>query len=210
MLLTKGFKGRVQVGGTAGPTAPGLSDPGVRVAAMANRSYLYSADSVPTDDEIPQAIRCISEHNWAIPLAHKLMAGYGTTIVPSMIWNPRIGIAADYDRGAALLRDLLNAVGRGLEDDDQFARCVDETGAHLDKQRAGHFILETGEMISITADDPVAAVQRLVSTDIPGAVAQAEAAIAGENDEWLASVRADWQEHLGSFYSDALYYTFSE
>ncbi|MGW7100088.1 DUF7822 domain-containing protein [Streptomyces sp. NPDC054838] len=176
---------------------------------MANRSYLYSADSLPTEDENPKAIRCISEHNWAIPLAHKLMAGYDATIVPSMIWNPRIGIAADYDRGAALLRDLLKAVGQGLEDDD-FAKCVDKTTAHLERQRARYFILETGEMVSITDEDPVAGVQRLVSADIPAAVAHAEAAIAGQNDDWLASVRADWQEHFASFYGDALYFSFPD
>ncbi|MET8297654.1 hypothetical protein ABZW02_26875 [Streptomyces sp. NPDC005180] len=177
---------------------------------MANRSYLYSADSMPTEDRIPTSIRCISEHNWNIPLAHKLMAGYDTTIVPSMIWSPRIGIAADYDRGAALLRDLLHAVGQGLEDDDEFVTCVDKTTAHLERQRARYFLLETGEMISLTDEDPVAGVQRLVSADIPAAVAQAEAAIAGENEEWLASLRADWEEQLASFYSTALYYSFPE
>ncbi|MFF5705609.1 hypothetical protein ACFY7H_24425 [Streptomyces sp. NPDC012794] len=165
---------------------------------------------MPTGDDIPKPIRCISEHNWGIPLAHKLMAGYGTTIVPSMIWSPRIGIAADYDRGAALLRDLLHAVGQGLKGDDEFATCVEKTTGHLERQRAGYFILETGEMISITDEDPVEGVQRLVSAEIPAAVAQAEAAIAGENDDWLASVRADWEEHFGSFYSSALYYSFPE
>ncbi|MFF2197527.1 hypothetical protein [Streptomyces sp. NPDC058157] len=175
---------------------------------MAHRSYLYSADSMPTEDDIPQAIRCISEHNWGIPLAHKLLVGYGTTIVPSMIWSPRIGIAADYDRGATLLRALLKAVGQGLEEDDEFSRCAEKTAAHLEKQRAHHFLLETGEMISLSDDDPEAAVQRLVADDIPAAVARAEAAVAGEDDAWLASVRADWQENLGSFYGDALYYSF--
>jgi hypothetical protein len=79
---------------------------------MANRSYLYSADSMPNEAEIPKRVRCISEHNWEIPLAHKLMVGRGTTIVPSMIWNPPIGIAADYADGAALLLNLLRAVGQ--------------------------------------------------------------------------------------------------
>ncbi|WP_079423346.1 hypothetical protein [Streptomyces katrae] len=175
---------------------------------MANRSYLYSADSMPTEDDIPQSIRCVSQHNWAVPLAHKLLTGYGTTIVPSMIWSPRIGIAADYDRGATLLRNVLKAVGQGLEEDDEFVQCMEKTASHLERQRAAYFVLETGEMISLSDEDPVAAVQRLVSADIPAAVAQAEAAVLGENDEWLASVRAGWQEHLGSFYSSALYYSF--
>ncbi|MEU2183612.1 DUF7822 domain-containing protein [Streptomyces thermolilacinus] len=175
---------------------------------MANRSYLYSADSMPDEAELPRRIRCVSEHNWDIPLAHKLMVGRGTTIVPSMIWNPRIGIAADYTDGAALLRDLLRAVGEGLEGDAEFAACVAGTTAHLDKQRAKYFVLETGEIVSMTGDDPEASVRRLASEDIPGTVAEAEAAIAGRNDDWLTSVRADWQRHFASFYSEALYFSF--
>ncbi|MEU3481994.1 hypothetical protein AB0E66_28030 [Streptomyces sp. NPDC033753] len=175
---------------------------------MANRSYLYSADSMPNKAEVPKQIRCISEHNWDIPLAHKLMVGRGTTIVPSMIWNPPIGIAADYADGAALLRDLLHAVGKGLEDDTEFADCVAKTTAHLEKQQAKYFILETGEIVSMSGDDPAESVQHLASEDIPDAVAKAEAAIAGQNDDWLASVRADWQKHFASFYSETLYFTF--
>ncbi|WP_055598933.1 DUF7822 domain-containing protein [Streptomyces aureus] len=175
---------------------------------MANRSYLYSADSMPNEAEIPKQVRCISEHNWDIPLAHKLMVGRRTTIVPSMIWNPPIGIAADYAAGTALLRDLLHAVGKGLEDDVEFAECVARTTAHLEKQQAKYFILETGEIVSLSDDDPAASVQRLATQDIPDAVANAEAAIASQNDAWLASLRTDWQKHFASFYSEALYFSF--
>ncbi|MET9724392.1 DUF7822 domain-containing protein [Streptomyces zaomyceticus] len=175
---------------------------------MANRSYLYSADSMPNDAGIPQQIRCVSEHNGDIPLAHQLMVGRGTTVVPSMIWNPPIGIAADYAGGADLLRDLLRVVGKGLEGDADFAACVARTTAHLEKQQAKYFVLETGEIVSMTGDDPAASVRRLASEDIPDAVARAEAAIAGRNDEWLASVRADWERHFASFYSEALYFSF--
>ncbi|ROQ36263.1 hypothetical protein EDD98_5356 [Streptomyces sp. PanSC19] len=163
---------------------------------------------MPNEAEIPQRIRCISEHNRDVPLAHKLLVGRGTTMVPSMIWNPPIGIAADYAGGAALLRDLLRAVGEGLEDDAEFAACVARTTAHLDKQQAKYFVLETGEIVSMTDEDPAASVRRLVAEDIPDAVARAEAAIAGRNDDWLASVRADWQRHFASFYSEALYFSF--
>ncbi len=122
--------------------------------------------------------------------------------------EPPIGIAADYAAGAALLLDLLRAVGEGLEDDAEFAACVAGTTAHLEKQRAEYFILETGEIVSMTDDDPAASVRRLASDDIPDAVARAEAAIAGRDDAWLTSLRSDWQSHFASFYGEALYFSF--
>ncbi|WP_433216558.1 hypothetical protein [Microtetraspora malaysiensis] len=190
-------------------TAHFLSAGAVMVAAMANRSYLYSADSLPSAEDIPKPIRCISEHNWSIPLAHKLLVGRETAVVPSMIWNPRIGIAADFAGGASLLGDLLRVVGQELTDRD-FSVCVDKTMAHLDKQRGKFFLLETGEIISLGGNDPEQEVRDLVAHDIPAAVAQAEAALAGANDEWLASVRADWQDHFGSFYNEWLYFSFPD
>ncbi|MGW1428027.1 DUF7822 domain-containing protein [Streptomyces sp. NPDC002431] len=175
---------------------------------MANRSYLYSTNTPPTADAVPQRIRCVSEHNWSIPLAHQLLVGRGTSVVPSMIWNPRIGIAADFDGGADLLLGLLRVVGQGLEDDGGFAECVARTTAHLDKQRDRFFVLETGEMVSLHDEDPEAAVESLVAHDIPDAVARAEAAVSGRDEAWLASVRKDWEQHFASFYSDALYFSF--
>ncbi|MFE7621937.1 hypothetical protein [Streptomyces sp. NPDC057496] len=178
---------------------------------MANRSYLYSTNTPPDSDSNPKKIRCVSEHNWSIPLAHQLLVGRGTTRVPSMIWNLRIGIAADFDGGAALLGDLLRVVGQGLEDDSEFAECVARTTAHLEKQRDRFFVLETGEIVSLQEDeDPEESVEYLVTREIPDAVARAEAAIAGNDDAWLASVRKDWRDHFASFYSDALYFSFPE
>ncbi|NUP48447.1 MAG: hypothetical protein HOW97_14230 [Catenulispora sp.] len=175
---------------------------------MANRSYLYSADTLPTESENPQQVLCISEHRWGIPLAHLLMAGREPRIVQSMIWDPKIGIGADYAGGAALLLDLLRVVGEGLEEDPEFAARAAEITAHLERQRAKHFILETGEMISLGGGDVEQEVQRLVETEIPEAVARAEAAIAGEDDEWLESVRGAWHEHFDSHYSTFLYFSF--
>ncbi|MGW2180593.1 DUF7822 domain-containing protein [Streptomyces sp. NPDC001732] len=175
---------------------------------MANRSYLYSTSTPPTADSNPKKIQCVSEHNWSIPLAHQLLVGRGTTTVPSMIWNLRIGVAADFAGGAALLGDLLRVVGRGLEDDSDFAECVARTTAHLEKQRDQFFVLETGEIVSLQDEDPEEEVAALVSREIPDAVARAEAAIAGNDDAWLASVRNDWRDHFASFYGDALYFSF--
>lgn len=175
---------------------------------MANRSYLYSADTLPTESENPQRVLCISEHRWDIPLAHLLLAGREPRVVQSMIWDPQIGIGADYAGGVALLTDLLRVVGEGLEDDADFAPRVAEIEAHLERQRAEFFILETGEMISLDGGDVEAAVRRLVDTDIPEAVARAEAAIAGEDDEWLESLCGSWHDHFDSHYARVLYFSF--
>lgn len=175
---------------------------------MANRSYLYSADTLPTESENPQQVLCISEHRWDIPLAHLLLVGREPQVVQSMIWDPKIGIGADYAGGTTLLLDLLRVVGEGLEDDTEFAPRLAEITAHLERQRATYFILETGEMISLDGGDVEEAVQHLVDTDIPEAVARAEAAIAGEDDEWLESVRGSWHEHFDSHYAKVLYFSF--
>ena len=174
---------------------------------MANRSYLYSADTLPTDSENPQRVLCISEHRWDIPLAHLLLAGREPRVVQSMIWDPRIGIGADYDGGVALLLDLLRVIGEGWDDAD-FAPRVAEIEAHLERQRAKFFVLETGEMISLDGGDVQEAVQRLVDTDIPEAVARAEAAIAGGEPEWLESLRGSWRDHFDSHYARVLYFSF--
>ncbi|GAA2021865.1 hypothetical protein GCM10009839_18760 [Catenulispora yoronensis] len=174
---------------------------------MANRSYLYSAETLPTETENPTRVNCVSEHRWDIPLAHKLLVGREPRVVQSMIWDPKIGIGADYAGGTALLLDLLRVVGEGV-DEPEFASRVAEIAAHLEKQSAAFFILETGEMISLDGGDVEEAVEQLVATDIPRAVARAEAAIAGEDDEWLESVRASWRDHFDSHYSNVLYFSF--
>lgn len=175
---------------------------------MANRSHLYAANALPTVEGRPDPVAGISEHNWSIPLAHLLLVSFDTRVVPSMIWDRRIAVAGDYERGAALLMELLRVVGEDVEDEQDFHSVVATTKAQLDKQRAKYFLLEAGEILDMD-DEPVeAATDRLVGQHIPALAAQAEAAIAGENAEWLAVARGRWRENFYSFYNDTLYYSF--
>ncbi|MEU5876242.1 hypothetical protein [Spirillospora sp. NPDC047279] len=178
---------------------------------MANRSYLYAADSLPTDEASPRPVRCVSEHNWSVPLAHHLLAGRAPAVVPSMIWNGPLGVAADFAGGAELLTGLLRVVGEGeVPDRGEFDAMVTKTVAHLEEQKSSHFLLETGEIVSLGGDEPQAAVEDLVRYDIPSSVARAEAAIRGEEPDWLSSLRRDWPEHFGSFYATSLYFSFPD
>ncbi|MEY9931167.1 hypothetical protein ABH926_005814 [Catenulispora sp. GP43] len=175
---------------------------------MANRSHLYAVNTLPTDEGRPDAVVGISEHNWSIPLAHLLLVSFDTRVVPSMIWERRTGVAGDYERGAALLMDLLRVVGEEVQEAQDFESVVATTKAQLDKQRAKYFLLEAGEILGLE-DEPVeAAMDRLVGQHIPDLAAHAEAAIAGENADWLAVARGRWRENFYSFYNDTLYYSF--
>jgi hypothetical protein len=185
-----------------------LSATAVTVAAMANRSHLFAANTLPTEDGHPDPVVGISEHNWSIPLAHLLLVSFDTRVVPSMIWGRRTGVAGDYDRGAALLMELLRVVGEEVAEEQDFESVVAMTKAQLDRQRAKYFLLEAGEILDLD-DEPVeAATDRLVGQHIPSLAAQAEAAIAGENAEWLAVARGRWRENFYSFYNDTLFYSF--
>ncbi|GAA2738436.1 hypothetical protein [Actinocorallia aurantiaca] len=176
---------------------------------MANRSYLYAADSLPTENGIPRPIKCISEHGWSVPLAHLILAGHETTVVPSMIWNPPVGLAADYTAGADLLIALLRLVGEGeVADREEFNAMVARTTRHLEKQKSRHFLLEPGEIFSIEGTDLDTAAQNLIDSEIEHAVAQARAALDGQRTAWLEELRKDWSTHFASFYSDHLYYSF--
>jgi hypothetical protein len=176
---------------------------------MANRSHLYAANTLPTDAGLPDPVVGISEHNWSIPLAHLLLVSFDTRAVRSMIWDGRMGVAGDYERGAALLVELLRVVGEDVEEERDFERVVATTKAQLEKQRSKYFLLEAGEILDMDDEPLEETFDRLVGLHIPELAAQAEAAIAGENEAWLAVARGRWRENFYSFYNDSLYHSFS-
>ena len=54
---------------------------------MANRSYIYTVDSVPTKKKQPKPIRSLSEFGWDIPLVHKILASENPRLCQSVIWG---------------------------------------------------------------------------------------------------------------------------
>jgi hypothetical protein len=179
----------------------------VTVPGMANRSHLYAANTLPSAAGRPDPVVAVSEHNWSIPLAHLILVSFDTRPVPSMIWDRRMGVAGDYDRGAALLVDLLRRVGEDVEDERDFQQVAAKTRAQLEERRAKYFLLEAGDILDMDDGPYPEAFDRLVDHHIPLLAAQAEAAIAGENEEWLAIARGRWRENFNSFYDNAAYYS---
>jgi hypothetical protein len=175
---------------------------------MANRSNLYAANTLPSagSHDLPAALTGVSTHNWSIPLAHLLLVSFDTRVVPSMIWDERIGVAGDYDRGAALLMELLRVVGEDPYEAQDFEKVAAATKVHLERQRAKYFLLEAGEILFMDQDPLEESFDRLVGHHIPFLAAQAEAAIAGENEEWLTAARFRWRENFYSSFEDTPYF----
>ena len=62
---------------------------------MANRSYLYTCDDIPTADGKVKP-RGLCEFNYGIPIVHKLMVASAPRVVRSAIWGEHdIGILGD-------------------------------------------------------------------------------------------------------------------
>ncbi len=118
---------------------------------MANRSYLYSANTLPESPEwsAQKALHGISEYKYDIPLVFKILLTGNPAAYRSSIWETaeKIAIAGDYSRGLANLTKYLNRIS------DPAARpLVDEAIQFLSAPTHSRkrFILECGEIFDLT------------------------------------------------------------
>src|SRR5690349_6988916 len=113
------------------------------IIAMANRSYLYASDLVPARD-IDRSLRRIigiSEWNYDIPIAYKLLASGDPRSCMSSIWDfdGDIAIVSDYEAGVRRLFAYLDRIPESL-----IARDRDEARKFLfsPENRRKYFVLE--------------------------------------------------------------------
>ncbi len=123
---------------------------------MANRSYLYAADSYPGEPgESLQARNLIgiAEWNWEVPgLAEQLMR-VNAKICESTIWEGPYAIVADFDAGVELGLAMLDLITH-----PDAAEYVDEARKALtsESSRRRYFIFEPAEIFDLIADtDPI-------------------------------------------------------
>jgi hypothetical protein len=175
---------------------------------MANRSYLYSVDTIPTADRQPSPIRSVSEFNWDIALYHRVLMTGGPRRCQSAIWpDHEIGIVADYAAGTDRLLRLLELV-RGVS--EELDRSIDASREVLasDKHRGRYLLLEAGEIFDLLDEDLVDQADRLVNIELPGTASQVDRALAGEADDWVSQLASDWREQLDLYWADVLYFDF--
>ena len=114
---------------------------------MANRSYIYGLKN--------GRYTSIGEYPYFIPYAFKLLAGFDPEPVESALFDPKVGIKADFAKGKEALYYILDflAATKQMADHEEFEAFVAETKAFLDPIDAEHIVLENGEIYSLYTDD---------------------------------------------------------
>jgi hypothetical protein len=118
---------------------------------VANRSYLYSSNDLPESAEwqSKRVLHGISEQNYAIPLAFKILLSGNPTAVRSSIWETpeKIALSGDYQTGLHNLETVLSRI-----QDPNAASLIEESLQFLRDPRnvRQHFLLECGEIFDLT------------------------------------------------------------
>jgi hypothetical protein len=177
---------------------------------MANRSYLYTIPGIPPDNgPTPKPIRGLSEWSWDVPISHLLMVGENTTVCPSALWEPRIGIVGEFEKGKnLLLRFLRHLQSSGkMSKPDAYAAAVDETARFLSlaENRSTHVLLEAGEIFALSDDPPEQLAEDYATFRIGPLVRDVSIVLKtpapmifgpGSKD-WVNDLVNDWEETLG-------------
>ncbi len=147
------------------------------VAAMANRSYLYSTDHRPGAEPagLPHAPRGISEWNYDIPLVFKLLVSGNATVSRSAIWPDagEIALVGGYDEGVVRLDAFLERITLA-----EAQPLVEQAKAFVKApaNRGRYFLLEPGEILEMN-DEPLAEQNLRLHDSIRKMDAEVEAAL---------------------------------
>jgi hypothetical protein len=121
---------------------------------MANRSYIYASDIVPARGADPKKRRMIgiSEWNYDIPVAYKLLASGSPQTAISSIWklDQKIAIVGDFDAGESRLMQFLDQLP-----EPQIRSLREEAKLFLSspQHRRKYFVLECGEIFDMQGGD---------------------------------------------------------
>lgn len=116
---------------------------------MANRSYLYTTNYLPESPEWEKVkdLHSISEWNYDIPIAFKLLLAGNPMAVKSSIWDvpEKIAIAGDFQAGLAALNNYLSRLPPEAE------TLIAEAKSFLSKasNKRKYFVLECGEIFDM-------------------------------------------------------------
>jgi len=126
---------------------------------MANRSYLFSTnfDKSSYAGKENREIRGISEFDYDIPLAYKILVSQDAKIVNSIIWeySHPIAIQGDFSKGKRKFFDFLDAlVTENILDGSIWEEKMNEARGFLNSAKCKNdfFLLENGEIYEMTGE----------------------------------------------------------
>lgn len=116
---------------------------------MANRSYLYACNEIPGTSATPEKnLIGLSESNYEIPLAYKVLLSPNPSTCRSRIWHSEehLAITGDYDTGLAALSQFLAKITLS-----QVQPAIKETLAflHNPDNRRQYLLLECAEIFEL-------------------------------------------------------------
>lgn len=168
---------------------------------MGNRCYLYTCDADPTIHDV--APRGVAEHG-DIALVQLLMVANGARAIESLIFDGQLAILADSAGAIERALAFLVKLGSGVVvDREQFDSSIAQMREFFAETTLGRYLLlEVGELL-----EGEEAVHELIEA-LPDLAAQAERALRGEEEPWLAEQRTAWSESGMPWWASTLYYSF--
>ena len=198
---------------------------------MANRSYLYSVNEIPTKKSSPDFITGLSEFSWDIPLIYKILLTGNPQKCSSIIWdNQQIGIVSNYQDGVRKLETFLDILEQeDINNKNEFQKHHKEIMNFLKKEsnKDMYIVLEAGEIFDaeeIQLDESVSHVIdeiKSISKDLDQlletkakpkkwySIFRDIFSKSERKNEILRKLKSDWKNELGiDCWSNNLYFDF--
>ncbi len=179
---------------------------------MANRSYLYSINEIPTGKANKNTkIIGLSEYNYRIPAVYKVLVSSNPQKTHSIIFDSKIGITGNYKKGLVNLKRYLNSLKReDIPNKDKLDEYISKALKFLNKESniQEFFQLEIGEIMngSFNGQD--------VYSETLNTAKELEVMFERVRGDILPAYEMNtynWEEELGlDYWSNILYFDFSK
>jgi hypothetical protein len=120
---------------------------------MANRSYLYSVNEIPTaKNHKDLTLKGISEFNYGVPLVHLILVSSDTKTCPSFFMSDVDALIGNYEKGLKTLTALFELMKKkGVDLPGLFNEKISESLKFLERtdRKQKYFLLEPFEILDM-------------------------------------------------------------
>lgn len=122
---------------------------------MANRSYLYASDTLPTSDGTkPENMIGVCEFNYDYSYSSLILVGAKPVgIFPSVLWDNSLLIAGDFDAGTELFKKFLEKAQQLKVVNSEYLKIYSEKAiSYLANNKRKYFLLEFSELMEMSSN----------------------------------------------------------